>query len=79
MSFEKCCNFYPNKFKFCAVKKNYFIYSSSVSVNAGWYAHTDISVQPLIGFKIKNKDIQITIMPKVLNCTKFLVKTEESG
>ena len=23
MSFEKCCNFYPNSFKFCAVKKNY--------------------------------------------------------
>ena len=21
--FEKCCNFYPNNFKFCAVKKNY--------------------------------------------------------
>ena len=23
MSFEKCCNFYPNNFRFCAVKKNY--------------------------------------------------------
>ena len=21
--FEKCCDFYPNNFKFCAVKKNY--------------------------------------------------------
>ena len=21
--FQKCCNFYPNNFKFCAVKKNY--------------------------------------------------------
>ena len=21
--FEKCCNFYPNNFKFCAVKKNF--------------------------------------------------------
>ena len=24
MSFEKCCNFYQNNFKFCAVKENYF-------------------------------------------------------
>ena len=23
MSFEKCCNFHPSNFKFCAVKKNY--------------------------------------------------------
>ena len=23
MSFEKCCYFCPNNFKFCAVKKNY--------------------------------------------------------
>ena len=23
MLFEKCCDFYPNNFKFCAVKKNY--------------------------------------------------------
>ena len=22
MSFEKCCNFHPNNFKFCAVKKS---------------------------------------------------------
>ena len=22
-SFEKCCNFYPNNYKFCSVKKNY--------------------------------------------------------
>ena len=22
-AFEKCCDFYPNSFKFCAVEKNY--------------------------------------------------------
>ena len=36
MSFEKCCNFYPNNFRFCAVKKNYkdkcFIHAIVISL-----------------------------------------------
>ena len=27
----KCCNFYPNNFKFCAVKKNYLTHFRPVS------------------------------------------------
>ena len=29
-SFEKCCNFYPNNFKFCGVKKNPFFFLNVV-------------------------------------------------
>ena len=31
--FEKCCNFYPNNFKFCAVKKNYMVKTYSMTKN----------------------------------------------
>ena len=33
MSFQKCCNFYPNNFEFCAVKKNLNISNILISKN----------------------------------------------
>ena len=38
MSFEKCCNFYPNNFKFCAVKKNYIKLLLLVLPKKFWFA-----------------------------------------
>ena len=33
MSFEKCCDFYPNNFKFCSVKKNYIYIDIDIDID----------------------------------------------
>ena len=50
MSLEKCCNFYPNNFKFCIVKKNYkesdvvTVYVNSANTSLIVYSPTQSSL-----------------------------------
>ena len=53
MSFEKCCNFYPNNFKFCAVKKNYK-YCNDIARKYGNVADKDFRKYEKLEYK-KNK------------------------
>ena len=46
MLFEKCCNFYPNNFKFCVVKKN-----NEIIINTTTHFYKDKKLSELLCIK----------------------------